>query len=149
MAAVDAAGTAANQLTDQFIAEYVATDIVDGDVTVTNDAPAQFALGNTTVTLTATDAAGNTATQDVTIRVVDQEAPMLSIGDIKLEATGPTGAPVTAETILAAVTATDNVDSEVFPQVGETLLDAYPVGDACSSDHEDTASNPNGNVGHH
>ena len=128
VAAVDAAGTAANQLTDQFIAEYVATDIVDGDVTVTNDAPAQFALGNTTVTLTATDAAGNTATQEITIRVVDQEAPMLSIGDIKLEATGPTGAPVTAETILAAVTATDNVDSEVFPQVGETLLDAYPLG---------------------
>ena len=52
VAAVDAAGTAANQLTDQFIAEYVATDIVDGDVTITNDAPAQFALGNTTVTLT-------------------------------------------------------------------------------------------------
>lgn len=128
VAAVDAAGTAANQLTDQFIAEYVATDIVDGDVTITNDAPAQFALGNTTVTLTATDAAGNTATQEITIRVVDQEAPMLLIGDIKLEATGPTGAPVTAETILAAVTATDNVDSEVFPQVGETLLDAYPLG---------------------
>ena len=26
------------------------------------------------------------------------------------------------------MTATDNVDSEVFPQVGETLLDAYPLG---------------------
>ena len=97
MAAVDAAGTAANQLTDQFIAEYVATDIVDGDVTITNDAPAQFALGNTTVTLTSTDAAGNTATQEVTIRVVDQESLCYRLAILEAR---PICAPVTAVTIL-------------------------------------------------
>ncbi|NNM23143.1 MAG: HYR domain-containing protein [Flavobacteriaceae bacterium] len=43
--------------------------------TTSNDAPAQFPIGTTTVTWTATDAAGNiaTCTQDVT--VVDAEAP--------------------------------------------------------------------------
>lgn len=51
------------------IGSAIADDDCDNDVTVTMDAPAVFPLGNTEVTYTATDAAGNssTATQVVTV----------------------------------------------------------------------------------
>jgi len=53
------------------------SDIVDPSPIVTNDAPITFPLGVTTVTWTATDASGNsaTATQDVTIAEVFFDDP--------------------------------------------------------------------------
>jgi Ca2+-binding RTX toxin-like protein len=55
------------------IGQASATDNCGGVVSVTNDAPAQFPLGTTIVTWTATDARGNTrtATQRVTARLGD------------------------------------------------------------------------------
>ena len=44
------------------IGQATATDSCGGTVTISNNAPAVFPLGNTTVTYTARDAAGNTAT---------------------------------------------------------------------------------------
>jgi hypothetical protein len=44
---------------------------------VTNDAPAVFALGNTTVTWTVTDAAGNTATCTQLVTIIDTELPAI------------------------------------------------------------------------
>ncbi|MGB3870114.1 MAG: HYR domain-containing protein [Flavobacteriales bacterium] len=54
-----------------------ATDNCTG-VTVTNDAPAIFPIGSTTVTWTATDASGNTATCAQTVTVTDVIAPVIS-----------------------------------------------------------------------
>jgi len=49
-----------------------------GVVTVTNNAPAKFPLGTTSVTWTVTDAAGNVSTATQDIMVVDAELPTIS-----------------------------------------------------------------------
>ncbi|UWY30506.1 gliding motility-associated C-terminal domain-containing protein [Flavobacterium sp. TR2] len=46
------------------------SDNCTGTVTVTNDAPSSFSIGNTTVTWTATDAGGNTETCTQTVKVI-------------------------------------------------------------------------------
>jgi len=48
----------------------VATDICDPDPTLTHNGPAEFPIGTTAVTITATDDAGNSATKPFTVRVV-------------------------------------------------------------------------------
>ena len=69
-----------------------------------------FALGSTTVTCSATDAAGNTATGSFTVTVVDTTPPTVSPpADVTAEATGPSGAIVS----YGAATATDLVDGSV------------------------------------
>jgi len=52
------------------LGEPTVSDNCDPDPTVENDAPALFALGVTTVTWTATDAAGNSASAEQTVTVV-------------------------------------------------------------------------------
>ena len=91
-----------------------ATDIVDGTDLVTC-APASgstFALGPNTVTCSATDAHGNTATGTFTITVGDGTAPVISgapaSGLITLEATSPSGA-TEADYGLTALDAVDGV----------------------------------------
>lgn len=56
------------------VATVTATDLVDGaflPANIINDAPANFPLGNTTVTFTATDAAGNVATAQTVITITN------------------------------------------------------------------------------
>ena len=48
------------------------------DLTITNDAPAVFALGETTVTWTVTDAAGNSTTCEQIVNVIDTQAPVIT-----------------------------------------------------------------------
>ncbi len=75
VAAESESGTAAsNTSITTFLDGSSADDAVDGSVNVTNDAPATFPAGiATTVTFSATDAAGNTgtATATVTVEVFD------------------------------------------------------------------------------
>lgn len=52
-----------------------AVDVVDGIVVVSDDAPSQFPLGETVVTYTASDAAGNTSTGTQIVIVEDTTAP--------------------------------------------------------------------------
>ena len=47
-------------------------------VSVTNNAPATFLLGDTTVVWTVTDASGNTATANQTVTVVDNQLPTIT-----------------------------------------------------------------------
>lgn len=49
------------------------------NVTITNDAPSLLPVGTTTVTWTATDGSGNTATCTQQVTVQDQEAPVFSV----------------------------------------------------------------------
>ena len=63
-----------------------------------------FALGTTTVTCTATDASGNTASVGFGVHVVDTTAPVLTVPeDRTVEATGPDGAHVTYDANAADV----------------------------------------------
>ena len=73
--------------------------------TVTNDAPVTFEKGTTTVTWTATDASGNTATATQLVTVNDTERPVLSpLANLSVNAPATQcGAVVTF-----APTATDN-----------------------------------------
>jgi hypothetical protein len=78
-----------------------ASDIVSGNVP-TNCLPASgstFALGTTSVTCSATDAAGNTGHASFHVNVVDTTAPDVTVpADFSREATGPNGATATFAT---------------------------------------------------
>jgi len=74
-----------------------ATDLVDGAVAVSCDkaSGSTFALGDTTVTCSASDKAGNEASAGFTITVKDTTPPVIAAhGNEKAEATGPSGAAV-------------------------------------------------------
>ncbi|GAA2018516.1 hypothetical protein GCM10009740_02940 [Terrabacter terrae] len=90
-----------------------ATDSVDGsrDVTCMPASGSSFSVGTTTVSCTATDAAGNTGTASFKVTVSDTKAPVLSLPtDITAEATGPDGAAVGY-----VASAADVVDGAVTP----------------------------------
>jgi hypothetical protein len=105
-----------------------ATDAVSGTLasSCSPSSGTQFPIGSTTVTCTATDAAGNQGSGMFTVRVdfVDDVKPTLTVpGDATVEATGPSGAVFTY-----SATATDNVDTpsvSCSPSSGST----FPIGD--------------------
>src|SRR5574338_351994 len=69
---------------------------------ITNDAPAKFTLGQTTITWTVTDTAGNTNTATQTISVVDTTAPAITVpADVTQEATSKDGTIVSIGTAQA------------------------------------------------
>lgn len=99
--------------------------------TFTNDAPGNYSLGTTTVTWTATDAAGNTAqaTQDVT--VVDLEPPTLAAPPAVTVTTGPdatTCSALVVEALLGVATATDNCPPATVTRSGVPAGNDFPVG---------------------
>ena len=63
-----------------FLASANASDLVDGKVLVTNDAPASFPIGSTTITFTATDKSGNktVASSSVTLTIVNVPPPVVT-----------------------------------------------------------------------
>src|SRR5205823_2723186 len=81
-----------------------ATDAVSTPtITYSQEPGTTFALGTTTVTVTATDGARNTATAAFRVTVVDATPPSLTVpSDITAEATSTAGAVVSF-----AATATD------------------------------------------
>jgi hypothetical protein len=56
-----------------------ATDICDADVEISDDAPAIFPLGTTTVTFTAVDDSGNVTTGTTVVTVEDTTAPVIDL----------------------------------------------------------------------
>ena len=89
-----------------------ATDAVDGEVAVTciPGSGTVFALGSTTVTCSATDAALNTATAAFTVTVRDTTGPYIAVPIVSAsEATGADGATIS----YIEPAATDLVDGEV------------------------------------
>ncbi|NEM99038.1 glycine-rich protein, partial [Pontibacter burrus] len=85
------------------------------DVSVTNDAPATFSLGKTTVTWTVTDASGHKATATQVVTVQDKEAPVPTIATLPT-ITGQCGATVTA-----VPSAEDNVSGTVAGKTTDLL----------------------------
>lgn len=122
--------------------EASAMDSKDGTVTL-NASPTSgstFAIGTTTVNLSATDAAGNDATASFTVTVQDTIAPAVTAPvDIVAEATSADGAVVT----FPAAAATDAVgvtSNTAAPASGST----FPLGD---TNVTVTAKDAAGNVG--
>jgi len=101
-----------------------ASDIVDESVTVVCD-PASgntFALGQHTVTCTATDDYGNFAKSDFDVFVQDTTAPTIADNaDVVLEATGPSGAVATFSNPAASDIVDMSVDVVCLPASGGTF----------------------------
>ena len=114
VAATNAAGKAA---TDPAITAFLngasAFDPEDGVIaTITNDGPAVFPLGATTVTFSATDSDGNTFSAQSTVTVTDQTAPVITLLGLA-SVTLNVGDPYTD----AGATANDNVDGALIKLV--------------------------------
>jgi hypothetical protein len=111
-----------------------ASDVHDGSLTpiCTPASASVFAVGDTTVTCTATDSSGNTGSATFQVHVVDTTPPDLDVpGDIVVEATSPSGAPATF-----TVTATDTVDGATSVTCDHDSGDAFAFGAttvSCSS----------------
>ena len=90
-----------------------ALDMVDGSLTPTCD-PASgstFGLGETTVSCSSTDVAGNIGSGSFKVTVLDRTAPVVTVpASFSVEATSPAGAVVTF-----TVTASDIVDGSLTP----------------------------------
>lgn len=83
-----------------------------------------FPLGLTTVTCTATDAAGNSALGSFEVTVADQDPPALSVpADIVAEAASAAGAVVSY-----AASATDAIDSEPSVSCTPASGSTFPLG---------------------
>ena len=103
-----------------------ATDVVDGTVTVKSShaSGSLFSRGPTTITFTATDAAGNTAAHymSVFVIVIDVKAPnVVAPPDITAEATG-----VTTVVDLGIPAVSDNQDPS--PRISNDAPDAFLIG---------------------
>ncbi len=115
-----------------FLAGVSATDNVGVVGAISNNAPSSFPVGTTTVTFTATDAAGNTGTDtaDVTITFTDIDDPAVTApGDLAI--TINSGSSVAASdsrivAFLAAASATDNVG--VVGAISNNAPSSFPVG---------------------
>ena len=88
-----------------------ATDAVDGQVTVTDNATSSYPVGSTIIQYSASDLAGNTANAYQSVTITDTTPPTLSLPvQLSAQATGPSGAIVNY-----TANATDLVDGPVTP----------------------------------
>ncbi len=102
--------------------DVIVTDFGDPNPEVTSNKLAIYPPGTTTVTFTATDSTGNSASCSVTVTVVDTTAPeILCPADVRVEqgASGVTIVPLN-------VTAYDICDPN--PNVTSNAPDTYPLG---------------------
>lgn len=94
-------------------------------VAVTSNAPARFPLGDTVVTWTATDDAGNSATDITTVTVVDTQPPLISLANARLEVDGCAGAPVE----LPPPVVRDNSTPTNLIVISNDAPDVFPLGE--------------------
>ncbi|MDC0172743.1 HYR domain-containing protein [Gammaproteobacteria bacterium] len=146
--ATDGNGTAA---TDAAIVAWfesaTATDNVDSSLTITNDAPAILPIGATLVTFTVTDAAGNTSTATATATIADITAPVINAPATLVVLGESDGVAADTQEIvdmIAAVTATDNVDGAIATVTNDAPTDVFPFGETTVTF---TATDAAGNVG--
>jgi Ca2+-binding RTX toxin-like protein len=98
------------------------SDILD-IISLTNDAPDTFALGETIVTWTATDESGNTSTATQMVTIVDTTAPSITIPqNIIIDA-------IALETPVSVGTATAIDLTDPSPQITNNAPTIFPLGD--------------------
>ncbi len=101
-----------------------AVDDIDGALSVVNDAPAQFTLGTTYITYSATDSAGNIGTAVQKVTVQDTTLPTLvvpyDITVISTEAVAIDVGSATATDIFNPVVVSN--DAPALFQIGETIV---------------------------
>lgn len=123
-APADVTAEATGILTIVAIGTATADDDI-GPVMVSNDAPAQFPLGARTVIWTATDDAGNTATDTQVVTVEDTTSPDVTPPDNQvLEATSAAGAIATYVDATAYDTYEGALPATCLPVSGST----FPLG---------------------
>jgi len=93
-------------------------------VVITNNAPAQYPLGETIVTWTATDAAGNSSTATQTVTVKDVEAPVLTAPATVTTVTN-NSQPFATNVALGTATVTDNSG---FAAITNNAPNQFPIG---------------------
>ncbi|AFM02697.1 surface protein 26-residue repeat-containing protein [Bernardetia litoralis DSM 6794] len=94
-----------------------------GTPTVTNNAPASFTIGNTTVTWTATDRSGNTASATQIITITDNENPIITVSPTL---TANTDAGIcTASNVLEIPIVSDNCG---IPTITNDAPPSFPIG---------------------
>ena len=93
--------------------------------TVTNDAPAQFPVGDTTVTWTVTDIHGNSATCEQTVTVTDDEDPTITC-PTDVQVTADAGVCYATGVALGTPTTDDNCAVDT---VTNDAPSQFPVGD--------------------
>ena len=120
--------------TDKRVTDWLtgvtATDLVDGDVAVTNSAlPAQFGFGEKEITFTATDTRNNTATKVVTVLVA--VGPSVTVPDpilvVSLDGEPLPAAQTQIAAFIAEATAQDFSGSAL--EVSNDAPDPFPLGE--------------------
>jgi hypothetical protein len=113
-----------------FLAGATASDNCDAGPVITTDALAVFPHGLTSVTFTATDAAGNTASCTRSVTVVDTTPPVIACpADITVECSTTNGTPKDDPQLVpffAGVSATDLCDAA--PVITDTAPALFPEG---------------------
>ena len=133
LAATDAAGLASSDASVQaWFATATATDNVDSSLTITNDAPEILPIGDTVVTFSVSDAAGNSASATATVTVADLTAPVITAPATITFLGENDGLAVSDSQVtdfLASITATDNVDGDIATITNDAPADVFPLGD--------------------
>lgn len=114
------------------------TDDNCGVANVTNDAPAAFTVGTTSVTWTVTDDSENEAAAAQVVTVIDNEAPVITVcaSDQTVEADGNGEALV--PDLTGEITANDNCDANLAitqsPEAGTTITQGVTTVTLTASD---------------
>lgn len=122
-----AADAACSQAVPNLASLASATDNCDNDVALTQNPTAgvTIGLGVTTVVITATDNAGNTATCTAVVTVTDETDPVIVRCDADHTLAADANCETTVPVLIGTVSATDNCDTSVSisqsPMSGSTL----------------------------
>lgn len=117
-------GNTTGGATDVSLGTPTVSDIVDSAPTETNNAPAFFPLGPTTVTWIATDASGNFATATQVVTVVDTTAPSITAVSSVTVIVGAPSSVLPSPTVFDIVDPNPTVtnDAPAFFSPGSTVV---------------------------